>query len=40
MTFVDISDPMNPVLIGDLPKPWGTPPSPIWRDVKTYKDHA
>jgi len=40
MSFVDISDPMNPVLIGDLPKPWGTPPSPIWRDVKTYKDHA
>jgi choice-of-anchor B domain-containing protein len=39
-SFVDITDPSNPKLIGDLPKPWGTPPSQLWRDIKTYKDHA
>lgn len=39
-SFVDITDPTNPVLIGDLPKPWGTPPSQLWRDIKTYKEHA
>lgn len=39
-SFIDITDPANPVLIGDLPKPWGTPPSQLWRDIKTYKDHA
>ena len=39
-SFVDITDPTNPVLVGDLPKPWGTPPSQLWRDIKTYKDHA
>lgn len=39
-SFVDITDPTNPVLIGDLPKPWGTPPSQLWRDIKTYQDHA
>ena len=39
-SFIDITDPVNPVLIGDLPKPWGTPPTQLWRDIKTYKDHA
>ena len=39
-SFVDITDPTNPVLVGDLPKPWDTPPSQLWRDIKTYKDHA
>jgi choice-of-anchor B domain-containing protein len=39
-SFIDITDPMNPVLIGDLPKPWGTPPSQLWRDIKTYKGYA
>ena len=39
-SFIDITDPSNPVLVGDLPKPWGTPPSQLWRDIKTYKDHA
>ena len=39
-SFVDITDPTNPVLVGDLPKPWGTPPSQLWRDIKTYRDHA
>ncbi len=39
-SFIDISNPTNPMLVGDLPKPWGTPPSQLWRDIKTYKDHA
>ncbi|MCE2422635.1 MAG: choice-of-anchor B family protein [Gemmatimonadetes bacterium] len=39
-SFVDITDPANPVLVGDLPKPGGTPPSQLWRDIKTYRDHA
>lgn len=39
-SFIDMTDPSNPTLIGDLPKPWGTPPSQLWRDIKTYKDHA
>ena len=39
-SFIDITDPANPVLIGDLPKPWGTPPSQLWRDIKTYDQHA
>ncbi|MEQ9104565.1 MAG: choice-of-anchor B family protein [Rhodothermales bacterium] len=40
VSFVDVTDPLSPVLIGDLPKPWGTPPSPIWRDIKTFRNHA
>ncbi len=39
-SFIDITDPTNPVLIGDLPKPADTPPSQLWRDIKTYKNHA
>ena len=39
-SFIDITDPTNPVLVGDLPKPWGTPPSQLWRDIKTYRNHA
>ncbi len=39
-SFIDITDPVNPVLIGDLPKPWGTPPTQLWRDIKTYKGYA
>ena len=39
-SFIDITDPSNPMLVGDLPKPWGTPPSQLWRDIKTYRDHA
>lgn len=35
--FVDISDPDDPVFLGQLPTP--TIPS-IWRDVKVYKNHA
>ncbi len=35
--FVDISDPTNPVYLGDLPT--HTVPS-TWRDIKTYANHA
>ena len=39
MAFVDISDPANPVLKGDLPLTEGANPN-VWRDVKVYADHA
>jgi choice-of-anchor B domain-containing protein len=38
-SFVDISDPENPVFVGDLPKTAASPGS-VWRDIKVYKDHA
>jgi choice-of-anchor B domain-containing protein len=38
-SFVDISDPENPVYLGDLPKTEGSPGA-AWRDIKVYKDHA
>ncbi|HSJ08709.1 MAG TPA: choice-of-anchor B family protein, partial [Longimicrobiales bacterium] len=38
--FVDITDPLNPVLVADLPQPEGSPPSPTWRDMKVYRNHA
>ncbi|HET8785289.1 MAG TPA: choice-of-anchor B family protein, partial [Candidatus Limnocylindrales bacterium] len=38
-SFVDISDPANPVYVGDLPKTAVSPGS-TWRDIKVYKDHA
>ena len=39
-SFIDVTDPTNPVLVGDLPKTPDTPPSQLWRDIKTYMDHA
>ena len=38
-SFVDISDPYNPLYVGDLP---ATPGSriAIWRDMKVYQDHV
>ncbi|MEO0652209.1 MAG: choice-of-anchor B family protein, partial [Planctomycetota bacterium] len=33
--FVDITDPANPGLVGSF-----SGPSSLWRDVKTYQDHA
>jgi len=39
VSFVDISDPSNPVWVGELLKTEGSPGSG-WRDVKVYKDHA
>lgn len=38
-SFVDVSDPVNPVFVGKLPKPEGSPAS-LWRDVKVYENHA
>jgi choice-of-anchor B domain-containing protein len=39
-SFVDITNPSNPVLVGDMPQPLGSPPSPTWRDMKVYKNHV
>ncbi len=38
-SFVDISDPSNPVFLGDLPLHEGASPN-IWRDIKVYQNHA
>jgi choice-of-anchor B domain-containing protein len=38
-SFVDISDPYNPVYVGNLPRTEGSPAS-TWRDMKVYRDHA
>jgi choice-of-anchor B domain-containing protein len=35
--FVEITDPVNPIYLGKLPTHTS---SSMWRDVKTYKDHA
>lgn len=35
--FVDISNPVEPVILGRLPSATGSSP---WRDIKVYKDHA
>ncbi len=35
--FIDISDPLNPVYVGNLPSHSG---SSTWRDIKVHKDHA
>lgn len=39
VAFVDISDPLNPVLLGNLPKHSGSVNS-LWRDIKVYANHA
>jgi choice-of-anchor B domain-containing protein len=38
-SFVDITDPSNPVYLGELPLHEGAQEN-LWRDVKTYADHA
>jgi choice-of-anchor B domain-containing protein len=38
-SFVDVTDPANPVLVGDLPMTEGSQAS-VWRDIKTYRDYA
>ncbi len=38
-SFVDITDPLNPRYLGDLPKTGGSSSS-IWRDMKVYRDHV
>ncbi len=37
--FVDVTDPLNPRLVGSLPMTEGASAAP-WRDIKTYKNHA
>ncbi|TVP78131.1 MAG: choice-of-anchor B family protein [Gemmatimonadales bacterium] len=37
--FVDITDPNNPVYLGEVLKTEGSPDA-SWRDFKVYKDHA
>ncbi|NNF02890.1 MAG: choice-of-anchor B family protein, partial [Rhodothermales bacterium] len=38
-SFVDVTDPSNPVLVGTLPLTSTARPS-VWRDIKVFKDHA
>ena len=38
-TFVDLTDPANPVYLGELPLTEGATPN-MWRDIKVYRDHA
>ena len=37
--FVDLTDPHNPVMLGDLPKTPGSR-SAVWRDMKVHDDHV
>jgi len=37
--FVEVTDPYNPVYLGNLAKTEGADNS-VWRDIKVYKDHA
>ncbi|MAO64361.1 MAG: hypothetical protein CL666_05125 [Balneola sp.] len=38
-SFVDVTDPLNPVYIGDLPLTESAQPN-AWRDMKVYKNHV
>ena len=38
-SFVDVTDPANPVVVGNLPKTEGIPGT-SWRDMKVYSDHV
>ncbi len=38
-SFVDLTNPSQPVFLGDLPKTAGSRSS-IWRDMKVYRDHV
>jgi len=38
-SFVDVSDPYNPIYVGNLPMP-ETAQASVWRDIKVYKNHA
>jgi len=37
--FVDLTDPQQPVVLGEVPRTDGSPGS-TWRDMKVYKDHV
>lgn len=38
-SFVDVTNPLNPVYIGDLPMTEGSRAN-VWRDMKVYSDHV
>ncbi|HRP06864.1 MAG TPA: choice-of-anchor B family protein, partial [Gemmatimonadales bacterium] len=38
-SFVDLTDPAAPRVVGDLPRTAGSPPS-VWRDIKVIGNHA
>ncbi|MGD8494578.1 MAG: choice-of-anchor B family protein [Gemmatimonadales bacterium] len=38
-TFVDVTNPQNPVIVANLPMTKGARAN-AWRDIKTYKNHA
>ncbi len=38
-SFIDVTDPGNPVYVGDLPMTEGANMS-VWRDIKVYQNHA
>jgi len=38
-SFVDVTDPVNPVYVGNLPMTEGARAN-VWRDIKVYKNHA
>lgn len=37
--FIDVSDALNPIVLGELPRTKGSPGS-TWRDMKVFKDHV
>lgn len=39
VSFVDVTDPVNPKYLGDLPLPDGVSPS-VWHDIKVIKNYA
>ncbi len=39
VAFVEVTDPENPVYLGNLPRPAGVQSS-VWTDIKTYKNYA
>ncbi|MEM1081853.1 MAG: choice-of-anchor B family protein, partial [Pseudomonadota bacterium] len=39
VAFVEVTDPANPVYLGNLPRPAGVP-NTVWSDIKTYSNHA
>jgi choice-of-anchor B domain-containing protein len=38
-SFIEVTNPANPVYLGDLPLHQGAQPN-LWRDIKVYNDHA
>jgi choice-of-anchor B domain-containing protein len=38
VAFFDVTDPTNPIVLGELPNP--SPQPQTWHDIKVFKDHA